>query len=500
MSHHDFMQSPRPANVPPELVVDFNVHAPPGAERDLHGAWRKLHDGPDIVWAPYHGGHWIFTRAADIDFAQRNHDPFSMRDVTMPANTRPTRLLPLESDPPEHTPFRAILNPWFSPKRISELKDFTRQFAIDLIEDLKPRGECEFMQDFALILPIAIFMRLTNLPMDDRVKLLGYAQMSTRGTPAQRGEASHLMQAYLGPVIASRRAHPGDDVLSAVVHAKVDGEPISDVDMMSMLLVILFGGLDTVASTLGFIANFIAGSPAHRRQLLEEPALVDNAVDELMRRFAPSATARTLSRDYEYQGLHFLTGDKVYITPLLAGIDERRFPDAWHVDFKRHDVQHNSFGVGPHRCPGSLLAKLEIKLFLQEWLARIPGFRGEAGRAAGVWRRPGQLRRTPGADVADLNVSLDKLFRIDGQVAVVTDSGACTSPTSYRCSSQPARASSLRTRTRRRPRRWRAASTRPATRSSRSRPTSSRRRRSSRCSRRWRSNSRGSTFSSIAPA
>ncbi len=221
MSHADIPPAPRPAHVPPELVVDFNVHNPPGALEDLHGAWHRLHDGPDIVWAPYHGGHWIFTRAEDIDFAQRNHDPFSMRDVTMPANTRPTRLLPLESDPPEHTPFRAILNPWFSPKRISELKEFTRQFAVDLIEGFKPRGECEFMRDFALILPIAIFMRLTNLPMADRLKLLRYAQMSTRGTSAERAEASHLMMDYLGPVVADRRANPGDDVLSAVVHAKV---------------------------------------------------------------------------------------------------------------------------------------------------------------------------------------------------------------------------------------------------------------------------------------
>jgi cytochrome P450 len=313
-----------------------------------------------------------------------------MRDVTMPANTRPTRLLPLEADPPEHTPFRALLNPWFSPKRISELKDFTRQLAVDLIEGLKPRGECEFMQDFALILPIAIFMRLTNLPMSDREHLLRLAQMSTRGGPHERAQASHEMLAYLMPVIADRRANPGDDVLSTVVHAKIGGQPINDTDMMSMLLVILFGGLDTVASTLGFIAHFMAGSPAHRRQLIEEPSLVDNAVEELMRRFPPSSTARTLSRDYDYKGVHFKQGDKVYIYTLMAGLDERRYPNAWEVDFRRKDApQHNSFGAGPHRCPGSLLAKLEIKLFLQEWLARIPDFHVKPGEP--VEYGPGQV-------------------------------------------------------------------------------------------------------------
>ncbi len=254
-----------------------------------------------------------------------------------------------------------------------------RQLTVDLIEGFKPRGECEFMQDFALILPIAIFMRLTQLPMADRAKLLRYAQMSTRGTPDERAEASRLMMAYLAPVVAHRRANPGDDVLSAVIHGKVEGKPINDTDMMSMLLVILFGGLDTVASAMGFIATYMASSPSHRRQLIEEPALVDKAVEELMRRFPPSNTARTITRDYEYKGIQLRAGDKVYISTLLSGLDERRYPDAWQVDFKRQDVLHASFGTGPHRCPGSLLARLEIKLFLQEWLARIPDFSVKSG-------------------------------------------------------------------------------------------------------------------------
>jgi cytochrome P450 len=379
MSHEAPQLTPRPGHVPAERVVDFNVYAPPGGTTDLHGAWRKLHAGPDIVWAPYHGGHWIFTRWADIDFAQRNHDPFSMRDVTMPSGTRPTRGLPLESDPPEHGPLRAILNPWFSPKRIGGLKEYTQQLAIDLVEGFRPRGQCEFMSEFALLLPIAIFMRLTNLPMDDRLKLLRYAQMSTRGTAEERGQSFLLMMAYLTPVIAERRGQPGDDVLSAVIHGQVDGKPLSDTDMMSMLLIILFGGLDTVASTLGFIANFMAGSPAHRRLLIEEPGLIDNAVEELMRRFPPSNTARTMTRDYDYKGVHLKSGEKVYISNLLAGMDDRRYPNAWEIDFRRKDVIHNSFGAGPHRCPGSLLARLEIKLFLQEWLARIPDFSVKAG-------------------------------------------------------------------------------------------------------------------------
>lgn len=297
----------------------------------------------------------------------------------MPANTRPTRILPLEADPPEHGPFRALINPWFAPKKLAELKGFTQDFAVELIERLKPRGECEFMEDFALQLPIAIFMRLTNLPMDDRKPLLRLAQMSTRGSGAERAEAHRSMSQYLLPVIAARRTRPGDDLLSAVIHGKIDGRPLSDVDLMSMLLTILFGGLDTVASTMGFIANFLAGSPDHRRQLREEPALMDHAIEELMRRFSPSNTARTMTRDYDYQGVHFRAGDKVYVSPVLAGMDETRYPDAMKIDFRRKDVVHQSFGAGPHRCAGAMLAKLELKVFLTQWLARIPEFRIRPG-------------------------------------------------------------------------------------------------------------------------
>lgn len=374
MSHSSKLRVERPANVPEALVVDFDVYDPPGGKEDLHRAWRTLQDGPDIVWAPYHGGYWIPTRAADIDFIQRQHDPFSMKDVTMPAGARPTRLLPLEADPPEHGGFRMIINPWFAPKKLAAFEFFVHETAIQLIEAFKPRGECEFMGEFALILPIAIFMRLTNLPMDDRLKLLRYTQMTTRGKPEERGQAHNLMMEYLAPIIAARRAQPGDDLLSAVIHAKVRGAPISDADMMSMLLTILFGGLDTVASTMGFIAHFLATHPAHREQLVENPALISHATEELLRRSSPSNTARTLTRDFDYKGIHFVKDDKVYVSPILAGMDERRYPHAWDIDFSRQDVEHATFGAGPHKCAGQQLARVEIRIFLQEWLNRIPVF------------------------------------------------------------------------------------------------------------------------------
>lgn len=369
------IKTPVPGHVSPERVVDFNVYAPEGGTADLHGAWRTLgQTGQDIVWCPYNGGHWLPLRFEDIDFIQRNHDPFSMQDVGLPGGMKPNRILPLESDPPEHLGFRLIINPFFTPRKIGQLEPFTRELAIELIDQIGPKGRCEFMEDFALKLPIAIFMRLADLPMDDAPELLTYAEMSTRGGPDKQAESQLKMLDYILPVLERRHKNPGDDLLSAIIHSKVGGEPIGQADMISMILTILFGGLDTVASTLGFIAHFLAGAPDHRRQLLEDPGLIAKAANEFMRRFPPSNTARTLSRDFEYKGLHLKEGDKVYVSNLLSGIDETHFSNAWEVDFRRNEGEHAGFGAGPHRCPGQLLALLEIRVFLEEWLKRIPDF------------------------------------------------------------------------------------------------------------------------------
>jgi cytochrome P450 len=130
---------------------------------------------------------------------------------------------------------------------------------------------------------------------------------------------------------------------------------------------------------MGFVARFLAGSPAHRRQLIDDPSLIPRAVDEFFRRFGVSSTTRTMTRDFEYKGLHFKKGDKVYVFPTLYGLDERKFERPLEIDFHRKNVIHATFGAGPHRCPGSFLARMEIKVFMEEWLKRIPDFRIKPG-------------------------------------------------------------------------------------------------------------------------
>jgi cytochrome P450 len=367
-----------PAHVPQELVVDFDYMNPPGAQDDVHLAWKALHAGPDIVWSPYYGGHWIATRGEDIEAMQKDHTRFSHRSVNIPPLNE-TQLVPLELDPPEHTAYRNLITPAFLPQAIASLESDVRSLAIELIEKLAPRGECEFVSEFAKMLPIVIFLRLADLPLTDRAQLLEWAEWAVRGSVEERTESQHRLVAYISTWVEKRKAESGGDLVSLIANAQIDGKPISPERMFGMFIVVLFGGLDTVASMMGFITRFLAENPDHRRQLIENPDLMISGVDELIRRFGVANTARLITQDMEYKGIQFRKGDQIQLPNSLFGLDDRKFNNPLAVDLTRKPVLHAAFGNGPHRCPGSFLARTEIKVFLQEWFKRIPDFRIREG-------------------------------------------------------------------------------------------------------------------------
>ncbi|RKE39132.1 cytochrome P450 [Paraburkholderia sp. BL23I1N1] len=362
-----------PSHVPHDRVVDFDYMNPPGAAEDVHLAWKALHNGPDIVWSPYYGGHWIATRGDDIETMQKDHTHFSHRSVNIPSLSA-VQLVPLELDPPEHTAYRNLITPSFLPKAIASLEEDARVLAVELIEKLTPRGECEFVSEFAKLLPIVIFLRLADLPLSDRERLLEWAEMAVRGKVEERIESQNLLGAYISTWVAQRQANAGGDLVSLIANARIDGEPMRADRMFGMFIVVLFGGLDTVASLMGFIARFLAENPRHRRQLIDHPELMVSSVDELIRRFGVANTARLVAEDLDYKGVTLKKGDQIQLPNALFGLDERKFANPLEVDLTRKPVLHAAFGNGPHRCPGSFLARTEIKVFLQEWLKRIPDF------------------------------------------------------------------------------------------------------------------------------
>ncbi|UXJ50145.1 cytochrome P450 [Pseudomonas citronellolis] len=366
-----------PSHVPQHLVVDFDYFNFAEGSDDLHLAWKKLHDGPDIFWTPRNGGHWVVTRADDINEVFKDYECFtSSMTNSIPVEKRPFPFPPVHFDPPQHTDYRNLLIPSFVPKAVSDLERKARQLTVDLIESFIDRGECEFYGDFALQMPIGIFLGLVDLPDTDRPYLLELADIVVRSDDVSEVQKAYgKTWAYLGEVIAKRVAQPGVDLISTLVQADFGGRKLTQEELLGFGSVALFGGLDTVAATLGFVVNFLANNPGHRQKLIDNPALIPTAIEELLRRFPVANLGRTVAKDLDFKGVCMKEGDPIQAPAVLANLDDRRFPDPLSVDFTRKDViKHLTFGAGAHRCIGSFLARTELKVFLEEWLKRIPQF------------------------------------------------------------------------------------------------------------------------------
>ncbi len=368
--------TPVPAHIPPELVHDFDLFDPPGWEDDVQLAWKALHDAaPDVFWTPRNGGHWIATRGEDIREIQTNWRRFSQRIMTIPASAQTSTILPANSDPPEHDGYRRIIMPSFLPKAIEKLDATIKGVAAELVDAVAESGRCEFIEDFGRKLPIIGFLTVVDLPLTDREKLVSLADTIMHGTDAAGAAAAQEeMLAYMLGCIERRRSNPGDDVLSRVVHGTVGERPLNEQEVLSLVRLILFGGLDTLTALMGFIWCFLARHPEACRDLVEHPELRRNAIEELIRRHGVVNTARYVTEDFEFKGAPLREGDMIQIPNALFGLDERITPDPLAVDFRRPHVQHVTFGNGPHICPGQYLARREIAALLDAWLERVPEF------------------------------------------------------------------------------------------------------------------------------
>jgi cytochrome P450 len=363
-----------PSHVPADLVRDFDFADMRGGT-DVYAHFAALHDGPDIIYTPHHGGHWVATRFADMEVILTDKIAFSSRHQTVPP--MPITLTLIEWDGDLHADARKVLSPFFSPKSVSNLELVARDLTISLIDGFYERGECDFVEEFALKMPIIIVMSLMGLPDEDTPYLMQISEDIVRSTdPVVQAAAFQRVFDYIAnDVMPKRRANPGRDIFSAILDAKIEGgRPFTDAEIISFGAVLIAAGLDTVASTLGFLTEFLAENPNHRRALVADPGLINDALEEMMRRFHIANIARVVARDMDYKGLIFKAGDRILIPTAAAGIDARRYPEPFEVDFARGDKKTLVFGRGVHQCIGSFLARTELRVFLQEWLKRIPDF------------------------------------------------------------------------------------------------------------------------------
>jgi len=370
-------RSARPAHVPSALEVDFDAYRPMNGASCYHEPYAALQGKvPDIFWSPYNGGHWVLTRRDHLVEAFSDPGRFtSAQGASVDKVRKPgePRLAPIESDPPEQQTFRRLFAPAFTVLALKEREREARSLAIELIEGLKPKGRCEFVTEFAQHLPIKIFMRMVDIPDEDRLTLLPLANAQV-AADAPKEEKLALLFQYAGKRVAERAANPGDDLISKIATAEIDGRPITLHEAVGVTTLLLIGGLDTVASMMGHIMHFLAGSAEHRRQLVEDPALTTPAVEEFLRRFALTNPGRTVVSDMEFHGVAMRAGDKVMMATPFGAVDPRDYDDPLTVDFARRSSAKSTFGAGPHVCPGSMLARIELKILLEEWLARIPDF------------------------------------------------------------------------------------------------------------------------------
>jgi len=338
---------------------------------DRGAGWKVLRDAGPVVFM---NGSYYLTRREDVLAALRNPNVFSSRLALQPPGT-PFPVVPLAFDPPEHTRYRKILQPYFSPHGLSNSMPVLRKHAVEMIEPLADRGECEAMADLASLYPFQVFLDLYGLPLQDRDRLIAWKDAVIADKPfatqAVLGSARELFE-YLADAIKQRRQHPGTDMLSQVMTG--DGQ-FSDLELLGMSHLLILAGLDTVTAAIGFALLELARLPQLRTILRDNPKQIRVFIEEIVR-LEPSAPVapRVTTRTVSVGGMMLPAGSQVKLCMAAINRDgsDATSTDDLVMDGKVH--RHWGFGGGPHRCLGSHLARLQLIVVVSEWLNRIPEF------------------------------------------------------------------------------------------------------------------------------
>ncbi len=401
-----------PSHLARDRIRDFDIYQPLREGLDFHHSWKALQDSdvPDVIWTPRNGGHWLVLRGRLVERVLSDYTCFSSHTVLVPKETAGVayRLLPLSLDPPKHAPFRKLLTSGLSPQAVTRVEDRIRALTVSLIEGFQAQGQCNFTHDFAEQLPIRIFMQIVDLPEGDMPHLKYLADQFTRPDGSLTfPQVRQLFHEYIAPVVTARRGGEGADMLSRMINGEVNGRALTDDEAANLCIQVLVGGLDTVVNFMGFVMLFLAENPGERAMLASAPERIRLATNELARRFPLVVVGREVRTDMEFEGVQLKQGEMVVAPTPLHGLDETENANPFHVDFERGEARHSSFGSGSHTCPGAHLARTEVRILLEEWLARIPDFQvapgfkveytggivGSVNELRLVWQVPGHAAR-----------------------------------------------------------------------------------------------------------
>jgi cytochrome P450 len=371
--------APRPAVV--DFADDFD-HTDPAWVRDPFPIWDDLRQRCPVAHSDRYGGVWLPTRHEDVSAIAYDTEHFSSRGVVV-AEVKPQAEAPvggappITSDPPFHAFARRLLLPAFAPRPIQALEPATRQLCRELLDRIGDAEECDAALDYAQGIPPAVIARMLGLPPEDDELFRGFIHdilesiSDDEETTAGKEEG---LDTYLDRHIADHVEHPRDDLISYLLDVEIEGTKLSLDHVRGTVVLLLVAGIDTTWSAIGAALWHLASHPDDRRRLATEPELMGPAIEELLRAYAPVTMARIVAEDTALGGCRMSSGDWVLLPFPAANRDPEVFEDAGRVVIDRAVNRHASFGLGIHRCLGSNLARMELTVGVEEWLARFPHF------------------------------------------------------------------------------------------------------------------------------
>lgn len=369
-----------------DIFNDFDLDAPVFNDR-FYEVQDALVAGCPVARSNVGTGYWLVNRQADVRRVGQNWQAFSSAKGYMP--NRPEGLpflMPEESDPPKHTAWRQVINPFLSPNAVEGYEAQIRADVNTLIDRFIDDGNVEFVSQFGAILPgWAFFKNVIGVPTEDLDLCVNAVERGTFAPPEER--AGHFGQifSYLDSFLKKRKDMPPQGDLVDVIVQGVEyenGEMAPWGDRLSIAVDLTFGGIATTTFVMAGAIHHLATHTADRDTLVDNPNLIERAVEEFVRVFPPVvALGRTATKDIELAGTQIKEGDFVMLNYGAASRDPRVISDPATIDIGRETSLHSAFGVGVHRCIGSNLARLELRATLEEWLKRIPDFGMKPGSA-----------------------------------------------------------------------------------------------------------------------
>jgi len=381
-------------------ATDFD-HVDPAWVADPYPIWEDLRQRCPVAHSDRYGGTWLPVTHELVSEVAYDTEHFTSRsivvserrpgpdDLPAPIGVSP----PISSDPPYHGLIRRMLLPAFTPKPVDALEPFTRQLCRDLLAETEGKTSFDAATEYAGHIPVQVIARFLGFPQTDAHLFRGFIRtvLEEVDRPAEEREAMlEELDGYMDAQIADHRAHPRDDLTSFLIDAEIAGSKLSEEHIRGTMTLLMIAGIDTTWSAIGASLWHLARHPADRRRLAAEPELMGTAVEEFLRAYAPVTMARLVAKDFDFHGHPFKEGDWLLLPFPAANRDPAVFENPGQVQLDRAKNRHAAFGLGRHRCLGSNLARMELRVALEEWLARYPDF--ELSDPAAVTWAGGQVR------------------------------------------------------------------------------------------------------------